>query len=36
VVVAVIILVWHRQSYRLGRDERHTRRGASHTGGGGH
>lgn len=36
VVVAVIILVWHRQSFRLGRDEAHTRRGASHTGGGGH
>ena len=36
VVVAVIILVWHRQSYRPERDEPHTRRGASHTGGGGH
>jgi hypothetical protein len=24
VVVAVIILVWHRQSYRLGRDQPHT------------
>lgn len=36
VVVAVLILLWHQQSFRQRRDGSHTRSGASHTGSGGH